>query len=57
VATKITMHDETSGVVIVEWILILCVIILPAVALIFEILVALEHFYSVNSWVISLPFP
>ena len=45
------------GFATVEWILILGVVVVPTATLIFTIMVALERFYSVTSWVIALPFP
>lgn len=55
--TSASLQPQEEGLVIIEWILIVGAIIVPAVSMIYQILVALEHYYAINSWVVSLPFP
>jgi hypothetical protein len=51
------VHGREDAQATVEWVMLLGIIIVPTAALIFTIMRMLEPFYSLNSWVISLPFP
>jgi hypothetical protein len=49
--------NDESAQATMEWVLLLGMIIVPSSALIFEIMISVGWFYSISSWVISLPFP
>ena len=41
----------------VEWVLLIGGVILPMAALIYSVMNALSRYYSLTSWIVSLPFP
>jgi Flp pilus assembly pilin Flp len=54
---KTFLGDPEGAQATIEWVLLLGVIIVPMTAVIFAIVTALQPYYSINSWVVSLPFP
>ena len=54
---KTFLEDPEGAQATIEWVLLLGVIIVPMTAVIFAIVTALQPYYSINSWVVSLPFP
>jgi len=48
--------DETAEAT-VEWVLLLGCVIVPLVLFIFAVMKEVSRFYSITSWVVSLPFP
>ena len=57
VPARTFLRDSEGAQATIEWVLLLGVIIVPMAALIFAIMAALQPYYSINSWVVSLPFP
>lgn len=53
----ITFHQDENGLEALEWALLLGAFVVPLIAAMFEIMTLVEKFYSLNSWIISLPFP
>jgi Flp pilus assembly pilin Flp len=52
----IAFHHDERGLETVEWMLLLGVVIVPMIAFMLKLSVAIGEYYSHVSWVISLPF-
>jgi len=50
------IHRDEGGLEAVEWVLLLAAFVVPMIALMLEIVGWLGYFYSITSWVVSLPF-
>jgi Flp pilus assembly pilin Flp len=52
----LAFHRDERGLETIEWMLLLGVVIVPAIAFMLKLSVAIGEYYSHVSWVISLPF-
>ena len=49
--------QDEGGLETVEWVLLLGAFVVPLSAAMLKIVGMLGYFYSITSWIVSLPFP